>query len=195
MGEVIRLLGALLDLLRAAYIWVLLVAAALATVAWLERTRRVIAFGPIANFARRYVDRLIAPIDSRVARFGGTRQTAPWWWLLVIVVLGAGVISLVGFVRSELAMAHYAIGSGAPAVVRLIVGWTFTVLQLALFIRVLMTWVGGSTSRLGRACYSMTEWMLAPLRRVIPLVGSVDVTPIVAWFGLALIQGLVLRVI
>jgi YggT family protein len=195
MGEVIRLLGVLLDVLRSAYLWVLLAAAGIAAAAWAERTRRVSAFGPVARYARQYADRLIHPIEQRVVRFGGTRTTAPWWWFLAVLILGAGLISLVGFIRSELAMAHYAIGSGTPAIVRLLVGWTFTALQLAVFVRVLMTWIGGSGSALGRLCYRMTEWMLAPLRRVIPAVGRVDITPIVAWFGLALLQGFVLRVL
>lgn len=195
MGEVIRWLGVVLDVLRAAYLWVLLGAAAIALASWSERTRRVNAFGPVARFSRRYADPLIRPIDERVVRFGGTRSSAPWWWAIAVLVAGGGLISLVGFLRSELAMAHYAIGSGAPAVIRLLVSWTFTALQLAVFIRVLMTWVGGSGSALGRLCYRMTEWMLAPLRRVIPPVGRVDITPIVAWFGLALLQGFVLRVL
>jgi YggT family protein len=195
MGEVIRWLGVLLDLLRGAFIWVLLAAAGVAAASWAERTRQVNAFGPVARFARQYADRLIRPIDQRVARFGGTAASAPWWWFLAVLMVGAGLISLVGFLRSELAMAHYAIGSGAPAIVRLLVSWTFTTLQLALFIRVLMTWVGGTSTALGRLCYRMTEWMLAPLRRIIPAVGRVDITPIVAWFGLALLQGVVLRVL
>ena len=35
--------------------------------------------------------------------------------------------------------------------------------------------------------YAATEWMLAPLRRVIPAFGPLDLTPLVAWFGLGLL--------
>ena len=39
----------------------------------------------------------------------------------------------------------------------------------------------------------LVTWLLAPLRRVIPPLGMVDVTPIVAWFLLQLVRGYVLR--
>jgi uncharacterized protein YggT (Ycf19 family) len=32
--------------------------------------------------------------------------------------------------------------------------------------------------------------MIVPLRRLIPSIGMIDITPIVAWFGLSLIQRL-----
>jgi YggT family protein len=46
-------------------------------------------------------------------------------------------------------------------------------------------------SRWVRWSYPLTEWMLAPLRRVIPTIAMVDITPLVAWFGLGLLESLV----
>ena len=43
-------------------------------------------------------------------------------------------------------------------------------------------------SRWIRWSYVLTEWMLAPLRRIIPMIGMIDITPIIAWFALSLIQ-------
>jgi uncharacterized protein YggT (Ycf19 family) len=37
--------------------------------------------------------------------------------------------------------------------------------------------------------------VLRPLRRVIPMIGSIDITPIVAFFLLGIVQGIVLRII
>ncbi len=34
----------------------------------------------------------------------------------------------------------------------------------------------------------LTEWLLAPLRRLLPPVGMIDFTPIVAWFLLSLLR-------
>lgn len=36
----------------------------------------------------------------------------------------------------------------------------------------------------------LTEWMLAPLRKVIPNFGPIDVTSLVAFLLLSLLQGL-----
>jgi len=46
-----------------------------------------------------------------------------------------------------------------------------------------------------RWSYALTEWMLHPLRGIIPLVMHVDITPIVAYFLLELVQGFLMRLI
>jgi uncharacterized protein YggT (Ycf19 family) len=42
-----------------------------------------------------------------------------------------------------------------------------------------------------RWSYGATEWMLRPLRGLIPSLGVIDITPIVAYFALQLLQYLV----
>jgi len=60
---------------------------------------------------------------------------------------------------------------------------------LALLVRVISSWLPISPySRWIRWSYVLTEWMIAPLRRIIPLIGAIDITPIVAWFLLNIVQ-------
>ena len=67
-------------------------------------------------------------------------------------------------------------------------------LQLALLVRVLSSWLGvGQYSPWIRWTYGLTDWMLRPLRRVLPPMGMFDVSPIVAWFGLSLLEWLVMK--
>jgi YggT family protein len=40
-----------------------------------------------------------------------------------------------------------------------------------------------------RWAFQLTEWFIDPLRRVIPTIGVIDITPIVAYFLLVLIEG------
>lgn len=193
MDELIRVLGVVIDALRAAFSVLLVICAAGAAAAWAERTRRVNAFGPVAKFARRVMDPLIRPIAPRVAQLGGSHASAPWWWLFAVLVIGALSIGVIGFVRNELAGVYYATQAGPRGMLRFVVGWAFTLLQLAVFIRVVMSWVGGIYTKFGRLIFVMTEWMLAPLRRVLPVIGSVDISPIVAWFALGILSSLVMR--
>lgn len=193
MDEIIRLLGVAIDVLRTVFTVVLIVCAVGAAAAWAERTRRVNAFGPVAKFARRVMDPLIRPLAPRVAQLGGSHVSAPWWWLFAVLVGGALLIGTLGFVRGELAAAYYATAAGPRGVLRFIVGWAFTLLQLAVLIRVVMSWIGGTYTKFGRFIFAMTEWLLAPLRRVLPTIGMVDISPIVAWFALGLLQSLVMR--
>jgi YggT family protein len=65
------------------------------------------------------------------------------------------------------------------------------VLRLALLVRVLSSWLPISPySKWIRWSYALTDWMIIPLRRLIPSIGMIDITPIVAWFGLSLLQRL-----
>ena len=73
----------------------------------------------------------------------------------------------------------------------LLLSWGFAVLKIALVVRVISSWLPVSPySKWIRWSYVLTEWMLAPLRRVIPRIGMIDITPIVAWLLLNVIQGL-----
>lgn len=192
MGDVIRGLGQLIETLRAWFSVLLLVAAALAGVAWLVRTRRVQPFGILGKIARSACDPLIAPVERRLARFGISQANAPWWALLVLLLLGAVTLGFLGFVREVLVNTYYASSEGPRGILRLVLAAGFALLQLAIIVRVVISWVGGSYSAIGRIATTMTEWFMAPLRRVIPQIGMVDISPIVAYFAISLIRGLVL---
>lgn len=195
MGDVIRVLDDVIAGFRFAMGPVLLIAAGLAALAWGVRTRRLNAFGGLARFSRSFLDPMIAPVERRAVRFGGTHVQAPWWALLALLLLAAVLLGVLGFVRDVLASTYYASTQGPRGLIRLAVSAVFSVLQLALIVRVIISWVGGSYSRIGRLATTLTEWFLGPLRRALPTVGMVDISPLVAYFALTLLRGFVLGAI
>ena len=59
----------------------------------------------------------------------------------------------------------------------------FTVLWLAILARVLLSWVDPipyPNTRLKEFLWQITDPILEPIRRIVPPVGMIDVTPIVA---------------
>ncbi len=194
MAEFIVLLHLVIGWLRVGFTVVLVIAALLAALAWAERTRRINAFGGLARFARR-LDPLIAPVERRIGRFGGTHANAPWWALLAVLLIGAALLGVVGYLRDVLSSIYYAMDQGPRGIARLVVASLFMVIQVALVARVIMSWIGGTYSRLGQVAYKLTEWFLGPLRNVLPSIGMVDISPIVAYFALSLIRGVVLGAI
>jgi YggT family protein len=75
-----------------------------------------------------------------------------------------------------------------------LVSWAFSFLRLALIVRVVSTWVQISPySKWIRWTYTMTEWMLAPLRRLMPNFGPMDVSPLIAFLLIGLVERLILR--
>lgn len=194
MGDFIVVLNGVIGWLRIGFSVVLIIAAGLATLAWAERTRRINAFGAPARFARK-LDPMIAPVERRAVRFGVTHANAPWWALLALLLVGAAFLGLLGYLRDTLVGIYSAATEGPRGILRLVVASVFMVLQLALIVRVVLSWIGGTYSRIGQLTVTLTEWFLAPLRRVLPTIGMIDLAPLVAYFALSLLRGVALSLI
>ncbi len=70
----------------------------------------------------------------------------------------------------------------------------FDVLTMAVFLRAILSWIApGQTNMLTNIVYQVTEPLLAPLRRIVPKVGMLDLTPMVAIVLLQLIGYLLIR--
>jgi YggT family protein len=191
---VLYLLDAFLQVLRTALFAGGVTVAVLAGASWAARTRRINPFGTPARLIRNRVDPLFVPMERRLVRMGGRPTTAPWWTLALVVVGGIVLLSLLGFVRDQLLFATMALGAGPRGLLALLVRWTFAVLRIALLVRVISSWFQlGPYSPWVRWAFALTEWFLGPLRQVIPNLGMIDITPIVAYFGLSLLEGVLLR--
>lgn len=189
MDQALATYGVIVAVVRQALFWLALVVAIVAVLDWLVRTRRLNPFGAVARFCRRYVDPLMAPIERRVVRAGGLPTSAPWWALVAVIVGGLLLIALLEFIGRFFLQLLWGLSSPGRLGVMLI-SWVFTLLRIALIVRVFSSWFSISPySRWIRWSYHLTEWMLAPLRRIVPMLGPVDITPIVAFLLLALIQG------
>ena len=193
MTSLLAVLHEILAVLRVAFFAIAVVLFVVFLVDWLVRTRRINPFNPVARFFRRSVDPLIAPVERRVVRAGGLPSQAPWWALVFVVVAGILVLVLLDQVGRWVMQAAMAGRSGAGGVLALLVVWTFGLLQIALLVRVISSWFRLSEySPWIRWSVVLTEPILAPLRQVVPTIGMIDITPIIAWFLIGLVQWLVL---
>ena len=175
--------------LRTALFYLGAIAAVVCLVDWLVRTRRINPFNPVARFMRSTVDPLMVPIERRIVRAGGMPTSAPWWTLVFIVVVSIVLISLLDWLGSQVIMAAAFAQGGAAGIAALLVRWTFSLLRLALIVRIVSSWLGMSPySKWIRWSYQLTEPILGPLRQVVPTIGVIDITPIIAWFLLGILQ-------
>lgn len=164
-----------------------------ALVDWLARTRRINPFGPVAQFMRKVVDPVMLPVERRIVRAGGQPSSAPWWTLVFVVVGGLLLIYALEFVGGLMRQLSYGLSSPG-GLWKILVSWTFGLLRLALIVRVVSTWFQISPySKWIRWTWPLTEWMLSPLRRMLPLFGPVDVSPLIAFILLGLVESLLLR--
>ena len=184
---------AFLRVLRVTLFVAVLVLAIVCLLDWLVRTRRINAFTPIARFMRSSVDPLMVPVERRIVNAGGLPTSAPWWTLVFAVIATIVLITVLGFIRSQIIVISMSSSAGFGGLFHLLVRWTFGLLQIALIVRVISSWIRVSPySPWIRWSFVLTEPILRPLRQVIPTIGMIDITPIVAYFLLRLLEGVVL---
>ncbi|MEA3246205.1 MAG: YggT family protein [Gemmatimonadota bacterium] len=193
MTSLIGGIDALIALARPAFLALAVVLGGVATVDWMVRTRRISPFGAVARALHRHVDPLLMPIERRVVRAGGLPAHAPFWALMAVVLTGILVIAGLGFLRDQLAFVAGSLGAGPRGVYRLTVSWAITLLQIAIVVRVVMSWIH---LRPGawyvRWSYRLSEPILRPIRNLVPLIGMIDISPIIAWFALGIVEALLL---
>ena len=130
----------------------------------------------------------MAPVERVIVRAGGLPSAAPLWMVAGYALFGILLVTVLNLLGGVLAQVIY--GAQRPAAIpMLLLSWAFSLLRLALLVRVISSWLPISPySRWVRWSYVLTEWMVAPLRRLIPSLGPIDITPIVAWLLLSLLQ-------
>ena len=186
--------GVVIDVLRTVLLVIALVFGAVCVLDWAVRTRKISPFNAIARFCRSTVDPLIVPIERKVVRAGGTPAAAPLWALAAVVVGGILLLTFLDFIRLGVANSIIASQSGAGGIFHLLVSWTFTILKIALLVRVISSWLPVSPySAWVRWSYVLSEPILAPMRRIVPNLGGLDITPILAYFLLNLTESLLFR--
>lgn len=167
------------------------IAALAALGSWLVRTRRVSPFGVLGRTLRAVTDPLMKPVERRLVRMGGNPVHAGGWLIVLTAVGGIVLLSLIGWVVTTFQTAHAAASLGPRATVGLIVDLMYRVVFAALLVRVIAGWFGMFRySRWIRPAYILTDWIVEPIRRVVPPVGSFDLSPLVAMFALSLLRQL-----
>ena len=182
------------QILKTVLLWIALVFGAICALDWAVRTRKISPFNAIARFCRSTVDPMIAPIERKVVRAGGTPASAPLWALAAVVVGGILLLSFIDLIRTEVVRSMIASQDGSAGIFHLLVSWTFGILKVALIVRVISSWLPVSPySGWVRWSYALSEPILAPLRRIVPNLGGLDITPILAYFLLNIIESVLFR--
>ncbi|HEY7503694.1 MAG TPA: YggT family protein [Gemmatimonadales bacterium] len=171
----------------------LVYASVVALTHWAVRQRKIGPFGPWPRLIRRVSDPLLLPLERRVIRFGGSPQDAPLWLLGIVIVGGLILVSLTNWILGTVGTLG-ALASASPRDwIRLVVSWAFSLVMLAIFVRVIASWFGVSEYRRWmRPLVLLSDWIIQPIRRLLPTTGMIDFSPMVAWLVLWVARGFVL---
>jgi len=145
---------------------------------------------------KRLTDPIVLPIRAMLVAMRVDPIVAPVIVIVVFILIGFFVVQLTNGFLNTIAGILTALSSGRPNAATAILGYLLYaavgLYELMIFARIIGTWfVGGYGNRWMRLLFRATEPLLAPLRRMIPLVGMFDVSPIIAFVILWVVQSIV----
>lgn len=148
---------------------------------------------------RRLTDGLVMPVRGGLRNFGMDPKFAPLVAILLAILLGFFILQLVATIFTTIAGVLDSTQQGAiVAVLGFILYGLISIYILLIIIRIVFSWgMVSYTNRVMRFLVDATEPLLGPLRRMIPPLGWIDISPIVAflilWLFQAAIAGTLLR--
>ena len=147
-------------------------------------------FGWMHRNVRRLSDPFVAPVRGALRGFGADPKFAPLVVILLVILLGFFILQLMSTILGTVAGIVFAIQTGAfISVLGYILYGLISIYILLIFVRIIFSWgMVSYTNRLMRFLVDTTEPLLGPLRRIIPPLGMMDISPIIAFFILWLFQ-------
>jgi YggT family protein len=141
-------------------------------------------FGWASRTLRRLTDPFVIPVRGTLRQVGVDAKFAPLVVILVAMTVSGVIQSLLdGAIVSVLGFILYGL---------------ISIYILLVFMRIIFAWgMVSYTNRIMRFLVNTTEPLLGPLRRMIPPLGPMDISPIIAflilWLFQAAIAGTLLR--
>ena len=127
-----------------------------------------------------------------MVRAGGIPSQAPWWGLAAVVVIGVLLVVLLQWLRTAVASISFAASEGGMGITALVLESAFELLKFALLARVIVSWIGMRYSWWARAAYTLTDWLVKPIARVLPPFGMMDFSPLAAYVVIWLVESAVM---
>src|SRR5258705_118736 len=167
-----------------------------ALASWLVRTRRISPFGALGRTLRTASEPLIRPIETRLVRAGGNPVHAGWWLVVAVATARVLLITLWNWLGGTPVSGGGAYAPGARAAIALAGDGVFKILYVALWVRV----VGAGSGSFGysgwfRRAYTLTDWLVEPIRRVLPPAGGFDWSPLAAFIALWVLKRVLLIIV
>jgi len=147
---------------------------------------------------RRLTDGFVMPVRGGLRQFGVDVRFAPLIVILMVIVLGYFTTQLAGTIGSTVVGVWNSVIRGAMiAAIGYIIYGLLSIYLILIIARVVFSWGQLSyRNRLMRFLVNATEPLLGPLRRMLPPLGWIDISPLVAgliiWFLLQAVAGTLL---
>jgi YggT family protein len=146
-------------------------------------------FSKPALLVRRFSDPLVDPVRRGLARAGLDPKIAPIGTILITILLGYFALELVRTFLSTITGVILSLEAGAiVSLIGYLLFGLLSLLSLFIFMRIVFSWGASSVNRVLSFLVKVTEPVLGPFRRIIPPLGTFDISPIVVLLLIRLFQ-------
>ena len=169
-----------------------------AAASWLVRTQRVSPFGALGRTLRAASEPLIRPVERRLVRAGGNPVHAGWWLVVGVAAAGVVLLTLLNWLAGTVFGAGAAFAGGPRVALTFLIVAAYNVVFVALMVRVVASWFGRFRYTWWlRPAYVLTDWVVEPIRRLLPPggVGGLDWSPLAAWLALWVLKQVLLAIV
>jgi YggT family protein len=142
-------------------------------------------YNPVSQFLVRITNPLLVPLRKVVPGIGKLDTAA----VVIMLILQFLALTLIVLLR----------GNGFPlpalllATVAELVALLLNVYMVAIIVQVIISWVNpGSYNPVTGLLYSLTEPVMRPIRKLLPPVSGIDLSPLFALIGLQVLKMLIL---
>lgn len=142
-------------------------------------------YNPVSQFVVKVTDPLLRPLRRVIPGFAGVDLAALLLALLVQGLAIALILSLAGapLPNPLLILLWSLVG---------LLGLTIKIFFIALLLTIILSWVAPMSHHpLADLLLQLTEPVMAPVRRIIPPIGGLDLSPIFVFIGINLLEMLV----
>ena len=147
-------------------------------------------FAWTSRTVRRLTDGLVMPVRGGLRQLGVDPKFAPLVVILLVIVVGYFVAQLVGTIVTTIigVLDSIRVGGVITAIGYVIYG-LLSVYLILIIARVVFSWGQISyRNRVMRFLVNVTEPLLGPLRRMLPPLGWIDISPLVATLIILLLR-------
>ena len=139
---------------------------------------------------RRLTDPFIAPVRRALMRYGVDPKYAPLVMILLTILLGWFAITLIHGLANTIAGLIFGLTSGRiVALLGYVIYGLVSIYIMLVFVRIILSYTTlDYRNRVMRFLMNVTEPLLGPLRRIVPTVGMFDISPLIAFIILWILQ-------
>jgi len=142
-------------------------------------------YNPVSQFLVKITQPVLRPLRRVIPGLGGIDMAA----VLLLFALQLVAIYVVGLIRAGVLVPL------APAIVGTVAQLIELVLNVyfvVLIVQAILSWVQTGYNPVASILYSLSDPILRPIRRVVPTIGGLDLSPLVAIIGIQLAKMLIL---